>query len=389
MNTTTQHRLVRAAGAFGALALLLSGCAGQDPPAEATHQGWSWLAGTESTTELTLHGGVEKHGDVLVFDGVTGYASAPAPLRLDTTKSFTVAAWVSYEEERAFANVVSQIGDVAASFFLGRIAEDGAYNFSMKDADTNDPGHTIRAQAGRSETDASAWVHLAGVFDADAGALTLYVDGENVAETDFDAPWQAAGSVVIGASQAHGTPSDFWPGAITQVHLVPAMSSEAEVAELMNLTRPSGEPPTLSATDPSSYGDGVLDGTWEYVLTPDEAAFVNGEIPKAERGGIGDLTALRLGFDSENWWQGMAAGDDLWLVDGVPEGDRGVFTIEGDSLTTDNGFSVVTYDWSLTGEQLTLVVTDCANGGEPCDDLDMVKFINERTWTRISSDASY
>jgi hypothetical protein len=38
---------------------------------------------------------------------------------------------------------------------------------------------------------------------------------------------------------------------------------------------------------------------------------------------------VRLGFSDDTWWQGFVLDDELWLVDGVPEGDGGTFSIHG------------------------------------------------------------
>jgi hypothetical protein len=73
----------------------------------------------------------------------------------------------------------------------------------------------------------------------------------------------------------------------------------------------------------------------------------------------------------------------------VPEGDGGVFAVDGVTLTTGNGSSEATYGWSLEGDTLRLTLVDCQSSGSPCTDIDMVRFITERTWTRSGTDPSY
>ena len=51
-----------------------------------------------------------------------------------------------------------------------------------------------------------------GAFDADKGEISLYLNGVLAAQTPFEAPWQPAGVLTVGRSQAHGTPADFWAG---------------------------------------------------------------------------------------------------------------------------------------------------------------------------------
>ena len=90
------------------------------------------------------------------------------------------------------------------------------------------------------------------------------------------------------------------------------------------------------------------------------------------------MTALRLGFSGSKWWQGFVSGDKVWLVNGVPEGDGGVFSTDGSTLMLDNGSAVETMDWSVAGDELHLVLTDCQLGGSTCDDIDIVRFMMER-----------
>ena len=53
----------------------------------------------------------------------------------------------------------------------------------MKDRDSSERYHTVRAETGGGPTIDATWTHLAGVFDAAAGEITLYVDGRSVAST--------------------------------------------------------------------------------------------------------------------------------------------------------------------------------------------------------------
>lgn len=89
---------------------------------------------------LTFTGVHEFSEDAVGLDGRTSYgATGSGPL--DTTSSFTAAAWVTIAREAEFASVLSQVGNLAAAFYLG--TGEGVWSFAMKDLDTNDPGHTI------------------------------------------------------------------------------------------------------------------------------------------------------------------------------------------------------------------------------------------------------
>lgn len=368
-----------------------TGCSGAVTASEP--QGWAIL-GIDSDSEaevlmLGLEGAAERRNGALVLDGVTGAGTTEAPEEFDVTESFTVAGWVSATDANgAFATAVSHIGDTAAGFFLG--TADGVPAFSMKDADTNEEGHTTRAAA-TTPLAVDEWVHLAGVFDADEDTITLYIDGAEAAQTAFDSPWQPHGVLTIGRSLAHGMPADHWTGAIAHVRIIPAVSSAEEVETLMSGSHPQGSPPESTGPDPSTYADGQLQGTWDSALTADELALVKTGFTPEELAEFGDPASIRLGFDGPRWWQGVASGDDVFAPHGAPEGDAGVFSTDGSTMTWVNPAGVSeTFDWSLDGDQLTLVMTGCTDAdGETCGDIDLARVMFERVWTFRSSDPSW
>ena len=68
---------------------------------------------------LTFVGTHEFGHGAVVLDGVTAYGATAGAGPLDTTASFTVAAWVTLSEQSPFGSVLSQVGDTAAAFYLG------------------------------------------------------------------------------------------------------------------------------------------------------------------------------------------------------------------------------------------------------------------------------
>jgi hypothetical protein len=110
---------------------------------------------------LTFDGTVELADGAAVFDGGSGFASTRAPGPIDTTASFSVAAWVSLHPPTdaggwGHNTAVSQLGDVTADF--GVSVAYGRWNFWMKDADANETGHTFRASAAIADPDPGTWV---------------------------------------------------------------------------------------------------------------------------------------------------------------------------------------------------------------------------------------
>ena len=83
---------------------------------------------------------------------------------------------------------------------------------------------------------------------------------------------------------------------------------------------------------------------------------------------------------------------ELWLLHGVPEGDRGTMTVDGDKLTMTNGRDGwMTYRWPVDGDRLSLALVDCVNqarSGE-CPDKDVVDLMTSHTFTRSGTDPTY
>ncbi|GEM_PF-1920484 len=150
--------------------------------------------------------------------------------------------------------------------------------------------------------------------------------------------------------------------------------------------------------DPSTYANGILNGTWDYVMSEEDRAFFEADL-EAESGYEADELRIRMGFDNHEWWQGFVFDGELWLHNGVPEGDGGTFRIEDDLLiqTGAQGQIQVTYTWVLNGDQLTLTVVeecDVIPTGLNCRDdrsqIDPIMImVTEHTYIKSGDDGSY
>jgi hypothetical protein len=333
---------------------------------------------------LTFDGNVELADGAAVFDGATGSASTDAPGPVDTTTSFSVSAWVSLHPSTGeggwgFNTAVSQVGDVAADFGIG--VAYGRWNFWMKDADTNEPGHTFRASGAIAVPDPGRWVHLVGVYDDDASELRFYLDGEPVAVEAFTASWQAQGPLTVGRSQARGSAADHWPGAIADVRVFTTALGVDEVSRLSDGTLPAAPPPTDL---PVIASDSALpNGTYEYTFTDEEKAVVESGFSAAEAaaaGGFDGEVTTSLRFEDGTWQQFFTFDGVVFPENGPPCCDGGLYRVEGDRLVLTNPFEDVVYRWSLDGDTLSLTLLE---GYDP-EERDMVALITEHDYTRVT-----
>lgn len=335
-------------------------------------------------TALTFNGAVDLADGAATFDGASGFARTTTPGPLDTTASFTVAAWVSlhpptFEGGAEYATAVSQLGDVAAAFYLG--VGEGNWSFAMKDADTNEPGHTVRASTTAASPDSDFWVHLVGVYDDEAGELRFYLDGEEAAVEPSAAPWQANGPLTIGRSQAHGSAADFWPGAIGDVQVFATALGDDEVRRVTEETRLAASPPAMPATDAEAA---IPNGTYEYTFTDAEKDVVEaaGFSPQeaADAGGFDGEVTTSLRFEDGQWEQFFTFDGDIFTVNGQPEGDGGAYRVEGDRLVLTNPDGDVVYRWTTEGDTLSLELLELFDPEER----DIVALITEHDHTRIT-----
>jgi hypothetical protein len=80
-----------------------------------------------------------------------------------------------------------------------------------------------------------------------------------------------------------------------------------------------------------------------------------------------------------------------------PRGDGGLLRIDGNQLTVTNHSEVITYEWALRGDQLSLrLVKECDAPGGECLTRDEVKdgdatvlLVMEHTFSKSGDDASF
>ncbi|WP_433334999.1 LamG domain-containing protein [Spirillospora sp. CA-294931] len=191
-------------------------------------------------------------GKAIVFDGITACGNTSATVVscpnnpgakvpvIRTDQSFTVSAWVNLRSlPRRNMAVVSQAGVHGAGFSLyyKYISDtDRRWSFIMTEKDLLPSDSDYNARRSMSNTEYPAeqgvWTHLAGVYDATHGTLSLYVNGKNVGESDasqpggFRALWSAGGSVQVGRTWYNDRYTDYLDGHIQDVHIYPGAFSQ-------------------------------------------------------------------------------------------------------------------------------------------------------------------
>ena len=134
---------------------------------------------TQGAFPAGTHGGASfgttgKVGKALHLPGSTGYAQTTGPV-VDSTKSFWVSAWARLTTKTVTPVVVSQDGTVGSAFQLYYSSNYDRWIFKCRPR-IHDPDLCPSAIHGAA--DLNTWTHLAGVYDAGAQQIRLYVDGK-------------------------------------------------------------------------------------------------------------------------------------------------------------------------------------------------------------------
>jgi Concanavalin A-like lectin/glucanases superfamily len=167
-----------------------------------------------------------RDGAAVRLDGVSGAIETAGPV-VPTDFSFTVATWVRPSAPPTGDRVVlSQSGANASALELAYRSDVGGWCFTMRAADN--PAAGVSRACGPAPV-VGDWTHLAGVYDAAAGQLRLYVNGQPAGTASHTAPpWPATGPLTIGSNGGAG----FFAGDVDRVRVYLGALTHTQVAAL-------------------------------------------------------------------------------------------------------------------------------------------------------------
>jgi RHS repeat-associated protein len=216
----------------------------QDPGAEGP-AGWWKLTQSSGTTVADSSGtgnlatagsGVTWTGNGgAVLSGQSGQQVTTRGPVMDTTRSFSVSAWVNLAGSTGTdQSAIAQDAGSVSGFYLGLDSGTGKWKFTRPEEDRNSPPDWATAKSGNS-AQTGTWTFLTGVYDANAGTIQLYVNGAGAGSALAPTPIAASGPLEIGGGKWDGQAGAFgWDGSLTNVEAYPTALSAAEVANLYN-----------------------------------------------------------------------------------------------------------------------------------------------------------
>lgn len=178
-------------------------------------------------------GHVPSTGGVPRFDGAAGHfsgadgvgASTTGPV-VDTSKAFSVGAWVRLGQKGRNYTAVGEDADPNSGFYLGYRESTGGWAFVMPDTNAGATGWAQADSTNPART--GVWTHLMGTFDPVAKRVTLYVNGvkQGTDTNDKLGQWSAGGGLQIGRAKYGGGYVDEWPGDIDDVRVYDRVISD-------------------------------------------------------------------------------------------------------------------------------------------------------------------
>ncbi|WP_037672139.1 LamG domain-containing protein [Streptomyces griseus] len=166
-------------------------------------------------------------GAVLDLTGTTGYAAAGGPA-VDTSKSFTVSAWVKLNSLAANSTFLSQSGTTNNGFQLYYSSGAGSWAFGRHSTDATG---SVWAAAYGAKATTGQWTHLVGVYDATAKELRLYVNGKLTATRAWTyTPWNATGPLQVGRKLSSGTYGEYTNASLSDIRVYPTALPPADAA---------------------------------------------------------------------------------------------------------------------------------------------------------------
>ncbi|MBM7858060.1 LamG-like jellyroll fold domain-containing protein [Lentzea nigeriaca] len=203
--------------------------AGDDPSSDGTGNGHGvTLTGLDPACTGRTVGGQLSVG----FNGTTASGATTAKV-LDTSRGFSVSAWVRLTDDTVSRTVVSQQGSTTSAFRLGYDSASRKWTFSLAE---NDTANAIQ-QIATSDAPAvqGVWTHLTGTFDDLNREVRLYVDGALQRQTELiaaDRGFNAGGQVWIGKALRNSSAVEPWQGELAEVRAWDRTITQREALEL-------------------------------------------------------------------------------------------------------------------------------------------------------------
>ncbi|MFE0732947.1 LamG domain-containing protein [Streptomyces antibioticus] len=204
---------------------------------EAHDESGEFSATAGSAVTFGVEGPGGKVDQAARFDGSADSYLDTSETVLDTSKGFSVSAWVRPTALDKDMAVVSQDGTGEPGFTLGYDASAGSWKFAVPVNDVDSLGEWKAVSTGITPVK-DQWVLLTGVYDAQKSGgpqLQLYVNKDLKGSTVRRSAWKSYGPLQIGRSTAKSGYRDHFTGDLAEVRVFDRVLPAADVAQLITV----------------------------------------------------------------------------------------------------------------------------------------------------------
>ncbi|WP_434739682.1 LamG-like jellyroll fold domain-containing protein [Micromonospora sp. SH-82] len=255
-------------------------------------------ADAAGNSPATAAGGVTwstERGGSAVFDGTSGHLAAPRVV--DTTRAFTVAAWVKLTgagtgTEQLVVSAPGATGNTALK--LHHLPAQNRWHTAMSVRKADGTVTWVNAGSPNGSATPGTWTHLAVTADPATKTLRLYANGtlQGTTTTTEDFNNQSTG-LTIGGADGFG----WFPGAVDDVQAYQKALSAAEISQLRAGTAPAADAQvirTSQTVDSDDLPTSVTDpnGDTTYYGYDEEGRAVRTTAPAALVEQAGQLPAM-------------------------------------------------------------------------------------------------
>ena len=189
-----------------------------------------------------------RNGNALSFNGSSSYVDLGNPALLQITGSMTWSAWVKAAANPADDGQIVAKADDASGWQLKTSPDTGPHTFGVRVAGAT---NTFAQRYSTTVRSLNVWYHVAGVYNASAQTLDIYVNGvlNNGTLRGIIPASQINSAVNVNIGRRSGGSGYYFNGVIDDVRIYNRALSQAEIQADMNTPVGTSTPtPTPTAT---------------------------------------------------------------------------------------------------------------------------------------------
>lgn len=175
-------------------------------------------------------------GAYLSLTGTNSSAVADGPI-INATASFSLSAWVKFDQLGSFNTIVSQDGRAISAFYLQK-RNSGRLAFTTYAEDSVDASACITE--GAIQPRAGEWYHLAATRNASTLEQRLYVDGVLSGSSKCPGGFTTTAPLVVGRGRWDGE-VDWTSGGVDELCVSDRVMTPEEIVDLYAEGRPTGK----------------------------------------------------------------------------------------------------------------------------------------------------